>query len=74
MSGYDPDFPDMPTDAEDQASLSSLALAPWVEERARPLRELHFAQRRRETEPQIVAKVSKWRRGRCVPREGSHRR
>lgn len=74
MTGYDPRFPDDPTRAEDEASRSSLALAPWVEEQARPLRAAHMAARMAETEPQIIAKISKWRRGACVPREGNHRR
>lgn len=73
MSGYDVKFPDDPTRDEDLASQASLALAPWVEQQARPIREAHFAARQMETEAQIAAKVSKWRNGRCVPREGSHR-
>ncbi len=42
---YDPNFPDEVSDLEDQASASSLALAPWVESQALPIREAHIAAR-----------------------------
>lgn len=74
MSGYDPEFPDMPTEAEDEASRSSLALAPWVESHARELRAAHMAKRLAETEIQVQAKTCKWRRGHCEQRQGTHRR
>lgn len=73
MTGYDPNFPGDPTREEDEASASSLALAPWVELQAQPLRAAHMAARIAETEAQAQAKTSKWRRGACCPRCGSHR-
>ena len=42
------EFLDAPSPAEDLLSQDSLALSPWVEERARPVRERHFADRRGE--------------------------
>lgn len=42
------EFTDAPSDAEDLLSQDSLALSPWVEARAREVRERHFAQRRGE--------------------------
>ena len=41
-------FLDAPSPAEDLLSQDSLALSPWVEERAREVRERHFAERRGE--------------------------
>lgn len=37
-----------PSPEDDAASLLGLALSPWVEERARIVRERHYAQRRNE--------------------------
>lgn len=42
------EFLDSPSPAEDLLSQDSLALSPWVEARAREVRERHFAERRRE--------------------------
>ena len=70
---YDPNFPDNVSEFEDHASASSLALAPWVAEQAKPIRAAHMAARMREDEQLVKAKVSKWRRGQCSPREGFHR-
>lgn len=73
MSGYDVNLPDQPSPDEEAASLSSLALAPWVEERARPLRDAHMAARRAETECNTSSKVSKWRRLGSRQSGGHHR-
>ena len=70
---YNPNFPDMVSVLENLASASSLALAPWVEKQARPIREAHMAARLAEDERLVQAKISKWRRGACAPREGFHR-
>jgi hypothetical protein len=70
---YDPYFPDDVSDLEEQASASGLALAPWVAAQAQPLREAHLAARLHEDEQLVKAKVAKWRRGACSPREGFHR-
>lgn len=70
---YDPNFPEDVSDLEDQASASGLALAPWVAAQAQPIREAHLAARMAEEEQHVIAKVSKWRRGACSPREGFHR-
>jgi hypothetical protein len=58
---------------EDEASRSSLALAPWVAEQAAPLKAAHRAARRRETEELVQTKVSRWRRLRKFERGGHHR-
>lgn len=73
MKGYDPKFPDQPTREEDDASLSSLNLAPWVEEQARALREAHYKARLGEPLVNTRSKVSKWRRGAVEQRGGFHR-
>jgi len=70
---YNPHFPDDVSDLEEQASASGLALAPWVATQAQPLRDAHLAARLDEDEQLVKAKVSKWRRGACSPREGFHR-
>lgn len=65
------DVPD-PTPEEEAASLDSLALSPWVEQRARECREAHFAERRAESECNTSSKASKWNRGICLPKGGRH--
>ena len=62
------DEPEAPTPEDDAASLDGLALSPWVEERAREVREKHFESRRREEPCNTHSKVSKWRHGICQPR------
>lgn len=52
--------PPAPSLDDDAASVSSLALSPWVEARARECREAHYAQRRRETESAVRSKIHKW--------------
>lgn len=60
--------PEAPTPEDDAASLDGLALSPWVEERARDVREKHYESRRREEPCNTHSKVSKWRHGICQPR------
>ena len=60
--------PEAPTPEDDAASLDGLALSPWVEERARAVREKHYESRRREDPCNTQSKVSKWRQGICQPR------
>jgi hypothetical protein len=60
--------PEAPTPEDDAASLDGLALSPWVEERAREVREKHYESRRREEPCNTHSKVSKWRHGICQPR------
>ena len=62
------DEPEAPTPEDDAASLNGLALSPWVEERARTVREKHYESRRREEPCNTHSKVSKWRHGICQPR------
>jgi uncharacterized protein YjcR len=62
------DEPEAPTPEDDAASLNGLALSPWVEERARKVREKHYESRRREEPCNTHSKVSKWRHGICQPR------
>ena len=62
------DEPEAPTPEDDAASLDGLALSPWVEERARVVREKHYDSRRREEPCNTQSKVSKWRLGICQPR------
>ena len=62
------DEPEAPTPEDDAASLDGLALSPWVEERARKVREKHYESRRREEPCNTHSKVSKWRHGICQPR------
>jgi DNA-binding CsgD family transcriptional regulator len=57
-----------PTPEDDTASLNGLALSPWVEERAKVVREKHYDSRRREEPCNTQSKVSKWRHGICQPR------
>ena len=71
---FNPLFPDEVDPAENAVSASSLALAPWVEEQARPLRAAHIQERAQESNASTAVKVSKWNRGVCRPREGSHRK
>jgi DNA-binding CsgD family transcriptional regulator len=61
-----------PSPCEEAASLSGLALSPWVEARARECREAHYAARRSELECNTSSKASKWNRGICLPQ--GHRR
>ena len=70
---YDPNFPENVSIEEERASASGLALAPWVETQARPIREAHIEARMSETSASTIMKISKWRRGVCAPREGFHR-
>jgi hypothetical protein len=60
-----PDADMAPNADEESASMDSLALAPAVEARARKVRELHYADRRRE--PDSTTQVAIWRRehGKC---------
>ena len=62
------DEPEAPTPEDDAASLDGLALSPWVEERAREVRQRHYDSRRREEPCNTQSKVSKWRHGVCQPR------
>ena len=62
------DEPEAPTPEDDAASLDGLALSPWVEQRAREMREKHYESRRREEPCNTHSKVSKWRHGICQPR------
>jgi len=62
------DEPEAPTPEDDAASLDGLALSPWVEERAREVRQKHYDSRRREEPCNTQSKVSKWRHGICQPR------
>jgi hypothetical protein len=50
------------TPEEDRASATNLALAPWVEERARKFRERHLAAKRAEPIELTQSKAAKWRR------------
>jgi len=52
--------PEAPTPEDDAASLNGLALSPWVEERAKVVREQHYDSRRREEPCNTQSKVSKW--------------
>jgi transposase-like protein len=62
------DEPEAPTPEDDAASLDGLALSPWVEERAREVRQKHYDSRRREEPCNTQSKVSKWRHNICQPR------
>jgi len=57
-----------PTPEDEAASLDGLALSPWVEERAREMRQKHYDSRRREEPCNTQSKVSKWRHNICQPR------
>lgn len=61
-----------PTPEDDAASLAGLALSPWVEERAREVREKHYAERRAEPEETARSKANAWRRGVTQPRGAHH--
>ena len=67
---YDPNFPDTVPASEEAASASTLDLAPWVEEQARPLRQAHMEERIAESN---ASTISKWKRRVCLPRGGSHK-
>jgi|GEM_PF-6723204 len=62
------DEPEAPTPEDDAASIEGLALSPWVEERAREVRQKHYDSRRREEPCNTQSKVSKWRHGIFQPR------
>jgi hypothetical protein len=55
----EPPESEAPSPEEEAASLSGLALSPWVAERALPCRERHYAERRGETDKT----TKQWRRG-----------
>ena len=61
-----------PTPEDDAASLAGLALSPWVEDRARVVRERHYLQRRSEQEETARSKAAAWRRGANTPRGAHH--
>lgn len=61
-----------PTPEDDAASLAGLALSPWVEERAKVVRERHYFERRREPEETARSKAASWRRGDTQPRGAHH--
>lgn len=58
---------------EDEASASSLALAPAIAVLAREVRERHMAERRAETETATISKVRKWKDGTTTPQGGRHK-
>ena len=64
--------PDPPSPEDEVASLAGLALSPWVEERARQVREKHFAERMGETEANARSKANSWRRGEYQPSGARH--
>lgn len=64
--------PPPPSPEDEAASLDGLALSPWVEERARVVREQHYAERRAETEANARSKASSWRRGEYQPGGARH--
>ena len=64
---YDPTWNEASPE-EDEASGSSLDLAPWVAPRAAEIRERHLEARAAERPETTMAKVLKWRRGDCLPR------
>lgn len=59
--------PPAPSPEDEAASLGGLALSPWVEARARELRERHYQQRKSEKDNTTIGKVSAWRRGEYAP-------
>jgi len=61
-----------PTPEDDAASLAGLALSPWVEERAKVVRERHYLERRSEPEECARSKAAAWRRGANTPRGAHH--
>ena len=61
-----------PTPEDDAASLAGLALSPWVEERARVVRERHYLERRNEQEETARSKAAAWRLGANTPRGAHH--
>lgn len=61
-----------PTPEDDAASLAGLALSPWVEERAKVVRERHYLERRSEPEETARSKAASWRRGDTQPRGAHH--
>lgn len=63
-----------PTPDEEAASLQGLALSPWVEERARVVRERHYLERRNERDENARSKAAAWRRGDYTPRGAHHER
>lgn len=69
---YDPHWNEASPE-EDEASWSTLDLAPWVAPRAAAIREQHLEVRAAERPETTMAKVSRWRRGESDPRGGRHR-
>lgn len=63
-----------PTPEDDAASLAGLALSPWVEERAKVVREKHFLERRNERDENSRSKAASWRRGEYTPKGAHHER
>jgi len=61
-----------PTPEDDAASLAGLALSPWVEERAKVVRERHYLERRNEQDETARSKAAAWRRGANTPRGAHH--
>lgn len=66
--------PPAPSPEDDAASLAGLALSPWVEERARVVREKHYLERRNERDENARSKAAAWRRGDYTPRGAHHER
>jgi uncharacterized protein YjcR len=64
--------PEPPSEADDILSRESLALSPWVAERAEEVKQMHYAQRRRETDSASVKKARSWRIGENTPRGAGH--
>lgn len=71
-TAYPSNEPPPPSAEDEVASLGGLALAPWVEARARECRERHYEERRNETEVNARAKANSWRRGDYSPRGARH--
>lgn len=62
--------PPPPSDDDAAASLDSLALSPWVEQRAKECRERHYEQRRNETDESSRCKAWRLDRGEFTPQGG----
>lgn len=57
---------------EEEASRSSLAIAPGLRAACEEVKRKHFAERRAEPEDLTRSKIWKWDTGICRPREGRH--
>jgi hypothetical protein len=68
---YDPKWNEASPE-EDEASWSSLNLAPWVAPRAAAIRERHLEARVAESDKATRQKILKCRRGPAEPRGGRH--